>query len=56
MEYDSRLVKINKLYDHITLEITRFNYLDQVVGKQSDLINKVMDQRRLFDETTEKLK
>lgn len=55
LEYDSRLVKINKLYDHITLEITRFNYLDQVVGKQSDLINKVMDQRRLFDETTEKL-
>ena len=42
LEYDSRLVKINKLYDHITLEITRFNYLDQVVGKQSDLINKVI--------------
>ena len=55
LEYDSRLVKINKLYDHITLEITRFNYLDQVVGRQSDLINKVIEQREIFDKTTEKL-
>ena len=55
LKNDDRWAKINKLYDHITLEITRFSYLDQVVGRQSDLINKVIEQRKIFDETTEKL-